>query len=883
MQSSRKGRAVTARQRCYVSALAAAVAAALYLPAASFAAHAAAEAAGSAVTSLTHPVSIRQESGDKIGRDRLNKVTAFSARVSALMRQRSSQRYLADPKLSAAATFPLRLFGALAQNPWQAAPFMPVLDRDLACYYGIPPYREPLDYDVNTTPVNIAADSVTGALDNSQEIVYEGNVELTQGDKLLRADRTAYSGKSGVLTSTGNLTYSSGEYTITSQSPVISNLKNKITTLEDAAVQMNGSVARANAVNMTIDNQNDTSQIEELSFSTCPVSDEFWRITADDVDLVKGEAYGSATNATVWIKEVPVFYLPYVTFPISNQRKSGLLYPEISISGDNGFDYAQPIYWNIAPNYDATFTPRYMSQRGMAFNNEFRYLPFENTEGALTFDYIPYDDNWDLANGDHQRWMIDWEHESSFLQGDLTFDADFQRVRPGDYDFLSDIGSDNAAITDDHLVQSFRAAYNRPAYDTGIEVRTYQSLIPDEASIIKPFSMLPQLTASYYDTYGAALLTLNSEITQFVSPDEFGYDNFEASRIHVEPGLSYQLYNSRGTSLTAGGKVFLTHYEQDSLSDLPEYYRESLGFTDLEDSVNRALYLLEMRGKTTLERRALDLRHTQTLEPEIAYRFIPYKDQNDIGLYDTTDRQTDYYSNFSYRRFTGYDRIADVNEITFGLTSRLLDPHDRELLRMAVSQTYSFVPSRVTLNPSDSPSRYPRSPLSLSADANPLAGWTMHGALSYTNETNDISAWNLMTEYEADSGLKGQISYRFADEGNRTLENDPIDLDQLGVQLELPIGQKLKFISAMYRDLEQEDDIDKKFALRWEECCWAVTFMYEDYNKTDWDTLTRERERRIGMQFEFKGLGAVNVSGAKDPNSTDTALLDHFNPTNLNN
>lgn len=859
-----------------------AVAAALWLPASSFA-QTAPEARAETPAGPAQSAAIRSQSqsADIVAARRLQAVSSSAYRISNLMRQPSSQRYLTNAHLSAAATFPLRLLHQLSQNPWRAAPFMPVPERDLACYYGIPPYREPLQYDVNTTPVNITADRMTGSMEH--DVVYEGNVELTQGDKLLKADRTSYDGKSGILTSSGNISYQGPEYTITSQKPIVSDLRKQQTRLEDAAIQMNGSVARANTQDMVIDNKEDKSQIGELSFTTCPSSEEVWHITADNVDLVKGEAYGSATNATVWIKDVPVFYLPYVTFPISNKRKSGLLYPEISFSSDNGFDYAQPIYFNLAPNYDYTLTPRYMSQRGIAFDNEFRYMLSEDSEGKIDFNYLPYDDNWDLARDDHQRWMLDWEHQGSLYNDDLTYEVDFQRLRPGDYDYLSDIGNDDTTITDDHLVQSFKTGYNRPSYDVGLEVRTYQSLIPDEASIIKPFSMLPQLTGAWYDTFGAALLRVNGEVTQFVSPNESEYSHFNATRLHVEPGLTYQFYNSRGTSLSAGGRLFLTHYEQGSLDDLPDYYHDVLGFDSLDGSADRALYLLETRGKTTLERRVLDLRHKQTLEPEIAYRYIPYTDQSDIGLYDTTDRQSDYYSNFSFRHFTGLDRIADVNEITFGFTSRLLDPHDRELLRLAISQTYSFVPTRVTLNPNDEASNYPRSPLSLSADANLLEGWTMHGAFSYTNETNSIIAWNLMTEYESDSGFKGQVSYRFADNGNRTLEDDVVDLEQLGLQLELPLNDKFKLIGAFYHDFEQDNDIDKKLALRYEECCWAITFMIEDYNKTDWEDLDREEERRIGIQFEFKGLGAVNISGADEPNSTDTVLLDHFNPTNLNN
>ena len=153
---------------------------------------------------------------------------------------------------------------------------------------------------------------------------------------------------------------------------------------------------------------------------------------------------------------------------------------------------------------------------------------------------------------------------------------------------------------------------------------------------------------------------------------------------------------------------------------------------------------------------------------------------------------------------------------------------------------------------------------------------------SYDNETNEVTAWNAMSEYATRDGFKAQISYRFAKDGNRTLDSRYVDLKQIGLQLVYPITPDFKIIGAMYRDLEQEENIDRKIALRYEDCCYALTFMYEDYNTPDWSDLTREHEKRFGIQIELKGLATINVSGDDNPASTDTYLIDPFNPTNLN-
>ena len=814
---------------------------------------------------------------------RLNSVTEFADNIYGVMvKNIATQQYLSNRQLAAASTFPLRLISTLSKNPWRPSPFMPVPERDMECYYGIPAYSEPQNFDLETTPVNISANEVTAS--GTQNLTYSGNVTVSQGDRLIKADEAVYDGDAGTLVTSGNISIHTPQLTINSPASLESNLKSNVSTFSDATFQLNGSVARGSSKLVTVNNEQKSTEVEDFTFTTCPVGDNSWYFKAGSVELDQNDSFGESYHNVLYVKDVPVLYLPYLNFPTTNRRKSGLLYPSVSISSNNGADYEQPIYWSIASNYDYTFTPRLMSKRGLLLGNEFRYMPIENSIGTFIFDYIPKDNDWALSENfdDDSRYFFRWKHTSSFFNNDLTFDIDYQRVRNGDYDYLDDLGAKETNVTDDHLKQSLKAAYDRPDFHIQAEARDYQRLQPDTILGHRPFSMLPQISGQYYSTVGSLTLNFNGEMTRFSSSSDSRAQNFEATRIHFEPEIGMQLFNMRGTSVDASLRGFFTHYSQDSIEDMPDYYRTNLGFTELDSSVNRALYLAQIKAKTTLERKVLDLRHTQTFEPEVLYQYIPYEDQSNIALYDTTDRMSDYYSNFSFRNYTGKDRIADINAITMGVTSRLLDPHDREIVRFGVSQTYSFNTSKVTLAPRDPINTSPRSPMAMFFNAEPVNGLTLHAGLSYDSEEDNLKSWNAMTQYKNENGLLVQVGYRFADKGNRSLANDLVDLSQLGLVTSVPINEKISVSFAAYNDLEQNEDIDTKAAIKFEDCCWSLSFVYENYNSCDWDSLKHERDHIFGIQFEFKGAGAVNVTGDFDRNFTDTRLLKHFDPTDLN-
>ena len=823
--------------------------------------------------------------------DRTKTVTDFASTQHEVMQSPASLLYLKNKKKADSSTFAARLVTLMKSRPFKTAPNMPVPAADLSCYTSVPSYSSPEQFDVNTTPVTVEADKVSGDLNKqNNDLVYSGRVNIAQRDRRIDTDTAHYAQKEQTFTTHGNTVIRNGEYTVHTQEDAIYHLQDKSVQLRNTKFQFNGSVLRGSAKQHDIDNAKNSQTFKSGTLTTCPADDSSWHLSASTVDIDRNEAFGEAWNAALWAGPVPVFYLPYVNFPITNERRTGLLYPSFSL-GSEHIKFTQPVYFNLAPNYDWTFTPSWFGERRWQFLNEFRFMPWENVSGSLIFNYLPNDTDWTPRkdpDGSHKRWYMHLHTGASFLNGDLYTGINFQRVRPNDYSYLTDLAQPDAATTDDHLLQQLHINYVRPHYTLAAELRRYQSLIPETSGSVanRPFSMLPKLSGTMNGTYDRLSGDLYGEITRF---EMESFDNYYAEhtvRTHLEPHVSYHVFDLRGTTLDIGARGFATHYDQGQLDKYKRY--DALGFDSLDHSETRFLYELEARGRTTFERKAFDMRHTQTIEPEIKYQYIPYVDQSGIALYDTKDHLDDYYSLFSFRRFAGIDRIADVNAVTAGITSRILDPHDREILRMGLAQTYNFEPTRVTLLKTDERPTYPRSLLAANLDASVFNNITLHSAAAYDTEHSEFQSYSLSAAYRT-ATASITANYRFYRNGNYDLENykktgawKSRDLRQAGIGATFALGRNYRLTAAMYRDLDQNFNIDRKLALRRENCCTAVALFYEDYAKMEWSKREHKRDRVIGVQIELKNFYTIKVDGVDNPMSPNTHYMPFVDPTNLN-
>ncbi|MGN1281222.1 MAG: LPS-assembly protein LptD [Succinivibrio sp.] len=812
---------------------------------------------------------------------------SFTQRTLEAMSSPASEKYLKNTRLSDAATFPMRLVNLLNDNPWKNSPKFPIPKKDLACFYGVPSYRTPVKFDQDTTPIRVTADTVSGDIseDNKQILVYRGKVEVTQADRILNTEKLIYSGQDKTMTSEGGYVLHDPEYTVSSDNRLEHNLEEKVLTTTDATYVMNGSVLSGTAESMVINNKAGTKTLKGATISGCPAHKRSWHLSSSSFEIEKDDYFASAWNDVLYLGNVPVFYTPYANIPITKKRRSGLLPISLEYSSGNGFSYTAPIYLNLAPNYDATLTPGRDAKHGNIYEAEFRYLPFNNVSGTINGTYLPNDPHWYPENNDYKRWFINVKQNIWFLDHDLNMDVDYSKVRNDDYTYISDISQKNAAITDSSLVQSFKTTYDRDHYDASVELRQYQNMYSTTTfSTFRPFDILPQIKFKAYDTFGPVTATFKSELTKFSLDKMVDSKTVGIKRAHAEQSLKYLVFDGYGSTVDLEAIGFLTHYSQDDLRYMPDTYTQRLGYAKYDDSVNRALYYLSAHAKSTFERKVLDMNHTQTLEPEFKYQYIPYKNQDNIALYDTTRRYDDYYTLFSPLKYAGIDRIANLNSVTAGLSTRLLDMHDKEIFRAGIAQGYNFSDNRVKLYQTDELSTNPRTPIEGMIDALPFEGVSVHAQAQFDPNKGHFYAYSASTRYtDAVTGFSIGASYRFYRDGNYKISDQtPIDLKQIGGEIKVPISSNWSAFGASYKDLKQKYNIDSKVGIKYEDCCYSVTLLYEDYMKMDWSENKHTKEKIIGLQFELKGLFALNVRGIEDPNGTGTHYIPSLDPTNLN-
>ena len=537
---------------------------------------------------------------------------------------------------------------------------------------------------------------------------------------------------------------------------------------------------------------------------------------------------GEAHHTRFYVGDVPVLYLPYFAFPVSNQRQSGLLFPLISSSTSTGIDYEQPYYWNIAPNYDMTISPRLMSNRGVQLKTEFRYLT-ESSQGNLFLEYLPNDTK--LASDD-SRYFYRYQHQGT-LGDSWMVNADLNGI--SDNNYIVDLGSDFYNRSDTTINRTLGVEYFSNHVDFSLYVRDFDT-IGDYEDI---YRALPEAKIQLRQPLGDMLaLTVDSELAYFDNAQE---NNPTALRWHVAPTLSlpYQRYWGE---MTAELTVMNTYYHQ----------REIEG-TLLEEEVNRTLTRGRLFSSLYLERNdnLLGNNMTVTLEPKIQYLYTSYEDQSNIGLYDTTALLNDVNGLFRGQEFTGLDRINDNNQITLGVTSRVIDDANREQFVVSLGQIFYLADTRITATTDDRN----RSALAAELDWRFDDNWFVHSTVQIATDNDKVERSSMVLEYRRDNESLVQMSHRFV----RDLSGETID--QLGISASWPIAKNWHWVGRSYRDLERDRSIENYFGVQYESCCWAVRLVAQRSLSNRYDALgqqnTNEFDSSIGLQFIFKGIGSA--------------------------
>lgn len=792
----------------------------------------------------------------------------------------------------------ISLVPALTPAMVQAAPLTPppatgILDG--LCYDYVPKIeRLAPDKDANAQPVEVDADRLEAKQGGTA--VYQGDVKVRQGVRKFDSDYAELDQKSRDVIAIGNIYYNDGQITVTSDKTLKSNLDTKNSELEEGKYQVHGSPVRGSADRVTMTNNNQNITLEGAQYTTCPPGQEVWTLKAGSIDIDQTEVFGEAWNASLWLYDYPVFYFPYINFPIKDERKTGLLYPGYTQSSKNGMDITQPFYWNIAPNYDATITSRFMDRRGLMEQVEFRYMPDPTHVGSLYFENLANDKQYDETPSlndylsDGHRYLLNARHTSMFMDNAMRVSVDYTKVRDRDYNYFNDFSPKVGTQVDNQLQQSLMAGYFQPNWNINTEVRTYQILL---ASAQQPHELMPRIDHNYYQQGSWYDLAWNTEITKF------GYNNAQAieqnqgsaytgTRVYTAPTLTMPLIDEAGYYLDSQYKLMYTRYDQEVPDNMSSTFVSRFtpagasGVTLDEGIITRTLPSFRLKGGMTFERNQnwFDGDANQTLEPEFQYLYVPYKDQDNIGVYDSTNMRQDYYSLFSDRRYAGLDRISDSNRLSVGVTSRVYDAAGDERIRLAVAQAFDFVAPRVKLYPSDALTTNTRSPLSFEGDAKINEQWFAHAGAQYDVDQSRFSSANSAVEYRREK-LISQLNHRFVRDANLVpnTNNEVTDLNQIGLLLTTPLNDQWHLYGGYYQELNQSVKSDRKVGLKYDSCCWSINFNLEWVNTPNNVNNTSTAERSFGIQFEMKGLGSVGT-GTKGT-SLDTEALPYIRPFNL--
>ena len=655
---------------------------------------------------------------------------------------------------------------------------------------------------------------------------FAGNVDITTDSAVIHAEKAEVSDNGKSVSATGNVTYSDRQLSVSSDGLSVSS-QTQTLNMQNTVYQLTGFVGHGAAEEIDI-SADDGISLKEVSFTTCPLGQEDWRLVASEISIEQGETMGEARHTRFYVGDVPVLYLPYFAFPVSNQRQSGLLFPLISSSTSTGIDYEQPYYWNIAPNYDMTISPRLMSNRGVQLKTEFRYLT-ENAKGNLFLEYLPNDTK---LSSDDSRYFYRYQHQGT-LGDSWMLNADLNGI--SDNNYIVDLGSDFYNRSDTTINRTLGVEYFSNHVDFSLYVRDFDT-IGDYEDI---YRALPEAKIQLRQPLGDMLaLTVDSELAYFDNAQE---NNPTALRWHVAPTLSlpYQRYWGE---MTAELTVMNTYYHQ----------REIEG-TLLEEEVNRTLTRGRLFSSLYLERNdnLLGNNMTVTLEPKIQYLYTSYEDQSNIGLYDTTALLNDVNGLFRGQEFTGLDRINDNNQITLGVTSRVIDDANREQFVVSLGQIFYLADTRITATTDDRN----RSALAAELDWRFDDNWFVHSTVQIATDNDKVERSSMVLEYRRDNESLVQMSHRFV----RDLSGETID--QLGISASWPIAKNWHWVGRSYRDLERDRSIENYFGVQYESCCWAVRLVAQRSLSNRYDALgqqnTNEFDSSIGLQFIFKGIGSA--------------------------
>ncbi|MDT8449692.1 MAG: LPS assembly protein LptD [Wenzhouxiangellaceae bacterium] len=677
---------------------------------------------------------------------------------------------------------------------------------------GSIPDRGDIVRDVSV-PMDIRADDMDISGRN-RPMHFSGDVQLLYGDQRLETDELIYDPDTGQIELPGWLRYSDAVVTMNAASANY-NTNTSSGEFEQVDYYIAGAAGSGSADSVRMVDETH-ARVTRFDFTTCDPDDPAWQLKAGKVKLDFDKNVGTARNARLEFKGVPILYSPWLTFPLSDDRKSGFLYPQIGTSSDNGFDLAVPWYWNIAPSMDATFTPRVIGDRGFLLGSEYRFLT-RRQAGTFQFDYLPDDDK-----AGRDRWLGRIRHRAR-IAPNWTTRLNFNRVN--DQDHFLDLGNDIESSSIQFLRSDFSILGQGRFWTLGTTFDTFQVLDRRVAERNEPYDRLPRVEFGGDWPLPANLsFRLASEAVYF----ERSGDSVTGARLDAHPELALRLVRPGWFFEPAVG-VRTTAYDlQDQQG--------------ADDTPARTQPIFSVDGGLVFERTlAGGLR--QTLEPRLFYLYVPGESQDDLPVFDTRELTFSFAQLFQTNRFSGADRQTDANQVSLALTSRLLDDDDgRSIVEASIGQIFFVDEPEVGLPGNPAEDRSVSATIG-QIDWRPSDRFLVHSELQWDPEDGetDVAAFGL--RWQGRDARQVQLGYRF--------RRDRVD--QIDVRGRYPVTGQLNLIGRFGYAFDDDTTLEAMGGIEYESCCWAIRTSIRRFVKD------RESDKRTAffLELHLKGLGSL--------------------------
>jgi len=661
-------------------------------------------------------------------------------------------------------------------------------------------------------PMDIRANDMS-APGGDAPMRFSDDVKLNYGDQKLVTDELIYHPETGEVIVPGWLEYSDALVRMQA-SRAQYNTRDSAGQFEQVRYFIAGAAGAGNAgmIRMTDETR---ARVQRFDFTTCNIDDPDWQLKAGDVELDFERGVGTARNARLEFKGVPILYSPWLSFPLNDERKSGFLYPQIGSSSDNGIDLAAPFYWNIAPNQDATFTPRIIGDRGFMLGSEYRFLK-RRQRGTLNFDYLPDDDN-----EDRDRWLGRIRYQAR-LAPRWTTRLNFNRV--SDEDYFLDLGNDLDSSSIQFLRSDLSINGRGRFWQLQTTFDTFQVLDRDVREEREPYDRLPRVEFDGDWPLPAGLsMELDSEAVYFDRSE-----GVTGLRLDALPELALRLVRPGWFFEPALGLRATAYSLEDAETG--------------DDDPARVQPAVSMDSGLVFERRT-DSGRLQTLEPRLFYLYVPGREQDDLPVFDTRELTFSFAQLFQTNRFSGADRQTDANQVTLALTSRLLDDDNgRSIVDASIGQILFLDDPSVGLPGAPAENR------SVSASVGeinwrPSDRFLVNAGLQWDPEDNETDVASFGLRWQGRDARQVQLGYRFRRDS----------VDQIDIRGRYPVTNNLNLISRFDFSFRDSTALELLGGIEYESCCWAIRASLRRFIRD------RESEKRTAffVELHLKGLGSL--------------------------